>query len=303
MPSLGTIQQGNYGGIQWFGGPNAPRNQTARPPRPWQGYTGGYRPAYMNTAGLTQPQGRTAPTQAPTTSTPIGSSFKSDALSRTSTELSGGTPQTGGGYQAPTAPGGQPSALEDLLRGRIRRIRTLGAGERRDITDAGLERGLGRSQESMMERQRQREMEGITGAERDFLAGEFESQRQAAGDERRFGLEREKMQQEMTLSRQRADLERELAQRRFAQEAEQNELERQASIDRAAMSGGGGEGTRIGYGNEFQRATGGGGFGGFSDPSSALERQRQQQLDAQQEAINSRYRRPVLPMPSQAIAR
>ena len=158
------------------------------------------------------------------------------------TVASGGTPQTGGGYQDGTGGAGAPNALEDILRGRIRRIRTLGSGERRDITDAGLERGLGRSQESMMERQRQREMEGITGAERDFQAGEFENQRAVAGDERRFALEREKLQQELELQRQRGDLERELTERRFQQESSQNELERNSALQRASVSGGGGDG-------------------------------------------------------------
>jgi len=137
-------------------------------------------------------------------------------------------------------------------------------------------------------------MEAVTGAERDFIGGEFENQRALRGQELQAQLERDRLNQQMEIQRQSTALERELSERRFQQEAEQNELERQAALDRAAVSGGGGEGTRIGYGNELQQMTGGGGFGTFQDPTAALERLRQQQLAAQQQAA-------VMPAPTQHL--
>src|SRR3990167_6833153 len=253
--------QPTYGGVTWFGGPNAPRRTTLPPPaRVTSGPTSSRYSAAGTRAyqlGL-QGTGNTGPTGRPAAGTATTDLVRSTL--NTSLTRSGTTPQTGGGYQAPTGPGGAGTSvaanpLEDLLRGRIRRIRTLGAGERRDVTDAGLEQGLGRSQGAQLERQRQREMEAVTGAERDFIGGEFENQRALRGQELQAQLERDRLNQQMEIQRQSTALERELSERRFQQEAEQNELERQAALDRAAVSGGGGEGTRIGYGNELQQMT------------------------------------------------
>jgi len=162
-------------------------------------------------------------------------------------QQSRGIPTTGGGYQAPTPPAGPtgPNALEDLLRNRIRRIQTLGRGERTNITDEGLERGLGRSLGRPMEEQRQRQTESVAGAERDFLAGEFESQRQSRAGELQAELERARLAQQMTIEQQRAAQEMRLAQMRMASESEQNALDRTSAEARAAYGGGGGEGVRL----------------------------------------------------------
>ena len=235
------------------------------------------------------PRGSQTPSRTGASPTALSIGYSTANSRRTST----GTPQTGGGYLAPTAPGGGPApgaggnnpAMDQLL-ALIRQQRAQGSIEREDITNRGLSQGLGRSQGAEMSQQMGRETGAVQGVQRDWMAEQFNSARQEALEAQRAQLERERMAQQGDLSRQQMAFERESLAARMAAEREQSGLDRESRESVASMDGGGGgggtslsdiTGRRPGYGGQPQS-----GFGGWSGQNVVgdveAERIRQQNI-------------------------
>lgn len=121
----------------------------------------------------------------------------------------------------------------------------MGRTERMDIAGGAFDRGMGRSSQHLLNRQRQAEWEDIGNIERNNLAEAWAAQNQWRQAQLQADLERQRLAQQADIERQRLQWERDRQENDLAAQARQGALDRASDERRAQLSGADGGSTRM----------------------------------------------------------